>query len=607
MRIYNYSGSAIVVALALILLVPVLAYFQFLWLGQLSDRELDRMHANLRATGMRLRIDLHDAFLDPLRKVGGHLEGPEDIAARELVDRLRRWNSSASHPGVIGDVYLVTTEPHGTTRSVKKLDLQEQRFVWSTWPPDSSEWVADLRDRDVWMESESEPGRPQYVLRTLGGFALPLRSEGTRYQRDGAAGTPPGEEEQKSYVIVQYRWDYVRNTVLPALLQTYVESREKDEYEYILVDRKDTARVLWSSPPNLDVMAFAVPDAAVAIGELPRVIFSPPSGQRQMSQGGPPPGGGFPGLDSSAQRRFGPRAGERGMGPGGGGRYELRMKHRAGSLEVAVGHHRLRNLAISFGIIALLAGSVLMLLMAAHRSQDLARQQIEFVAGVSHELRTPLAVLKSVGENLADGVITGRSRTREYGALVAREVHRLAAIVDNALEYAGIQSGRRIYEMQETSPLAILKSSLRECEGIIAQADMKLDLSVAEEIPKIMADASALQIALQNVIANGIKYGRDGKWLGIQLAPELRPDQEYVAYVVSDRGIGIDPDDQEKIFEAFYRGKNTHGIQVQGSGLGLSLTYHIVQAHHGLVEVTSAPGKGSTFTLLLPAVESMKG
>ena len=128
------------------------------------------------------------------------------------------------------------------------------------------------------------------------------------------------------------------------------------------------------------------------------------------------------------------------------GLFELRLKHREGSLEAAVNNNRLRNLGISFGVLILLGASIVFLLLSTNRARRLAQQQLEFVAGISHELRTPLAVLKSAGENLADGVIQEKDHTRKYGELIKNEVMRLSEMVEKALAYAGIQSGKQRYE-----------------------------------------------------------------------------------------------------------------------------------------------------------------
>ena len=126
------------------------------------------------------------------------------------------------------------------------------------------------------------------------------------------------------------------------------------------------------------------------------------------------------------------------------------VKHRAGSLEAAVAATRRRNLAISFGILLLLGASVGFIVLSSRRAQRLATQQMEFVAGVSHELRTPLAVICSAAENLADGVIDNRDQIKRYGGLIRDEGRRLTGMVEQVLEFAGAQSGRKNYELRTT-------------------------------------------------------------------------------------------------------------------------------------------------------------
>ena len=122
------------------------------------------------------------------------------------------------------------------------------------------------------------------------------------------------------------------------------------------------------------------------------------------------------------------------------GRWQLLIKHRAGSLEAAVTEARRRNLVISFGILLLLAASVGTIIISTGRAQKLARQQVEFVAGVSHELRTPLAVICSAGENLADGVVEAPAQVSQYGALIRNEGRRLTKMVEQGL---GLRARRR--------------------------------------------------------------------------------------------------------------------------------------------------------------------
>src|SRR5262249_35603336 len=122
--------------------------------------------------------------------------------------------------------------------------------------------------------------------------------------------------------------------------------------------------------------------------------------------------------------------------------WQLVLTHQAGSLDVAVQKARDKNLAIGFGILLLLGVSVALTLLSAQRERRLAQQQMQFVSAVSHELRTPLAVICSAGENLADGVVQDSERARKYGTLVRNEGHRLAEMVEQVLDFAGIQSGK---------------------------------------------------------------------------------------------------------------------------------------------------------------------
>jgi len=130
----------------------------------------------------------------------------------------------------------------------------------------------------------------------------------------------------------------------------------------------------------------------------------------------------------------------------------------------------------------------------------------------------------------------------------------------------------------------------------IEQNGFELEVKVAEDLPEVEADKEALGQALLNLVNNAIKYSRDGKLLRLEVA--RRGDEVTIA--VSDRGIGIAKGEQKKIFDKFYRAEDSLVHETKGSGLGLPLVRHIMEAHGGEVEVESTPGRGSTFTLVLP-------
>jgi signal transduction histidine kinase len=258
---------------------------------------------------------------------------------------------------------------------------------------------------------------------------------------------------------------------------------------------------------------------------------------------------------------------------------------------------RTRNLAVSFSILAILGASMALLVLTTRRSQRLARQQMEFVATVSHELRTPLAVIRSAAENLADGVIEDEARIRRYGELMRSEGRRLTEMVEQILEIAGIQSGQRNFALRPVALEPLVNDILSSCATLIERAGIAVELEFADGLPEVLGDETALRRVFQNLVDNAIKYGASGGWVKIS----ARAANGSVIVSVADRGIGIDPAEQTRIFEPFYRAAEVVAAQVQGAGLGLSLVQRIVAAHGGSVAVKSAPRSGSEFTVQLPA------
>jgi signal transduction histidine kinase len=277
--------------------------------------------------------------------------------------------------------------------------------------------------------------------------------------------------------------------------------------------------------------------------------------------------------------------------------WRLLVKHPSGSLERAVDAARRRNLIISSSILGILGLSVGFLVLSTRRAHDLARQQLEFVATVSHELRTPLAVIRSAADNLADGVVDDETRIRQYGELVRREGLRLTDLVEQILEFAGLQSGQRTLTPKPVA-LAPLLRDVRTTAVATAPADIEIELSLPDSLPAVAGDEAALRRVFQNLVGNAIKYGADARWIGIS----ANTASGTVDVSVTDRGIGIAPADQDKIFNPFYRAPNVIAAQIHGAGLGLSLVKRIVEAHGGRITLKSAPGAGSTFTVTLPVM-----
>jgi signal transduction histidine kinase len=286
-------------------------------------------------------------------------------------------------------------------------------------------------------------------------------------------------------------------------------------------------------------------------------------------------------------------------------RWVLMAKHRSGSLEAAVAAVRTRNLFVSSSILLLLTVVIGLIAVSARRAQELARQQMEFVAAVSHELRTPVSVIGAAAGNLADGVVGDPQRVRKYGETIQSEARRLGETVERVLQLAGIAAGSAAASQTPISADTLVQQSINACRAEIEAAGFNVEVAVAENLPTVVGDATALRSALQNLISNAVKYGGDARWVRISASPapgSRLPAPDVVLFTVEDRGMGIASDDKQHIFEPFYRGRDAVSRQIQGSGLGLNLVMRIAEAHGGKVSVASEPGKGSIFTLALPAV-----
>jgi signal transduction histidine kinase len=292
--------------------------------------------------------------------------------------------------------------------------------------------------------------------------------------------------------------------------------------------------------------------------------------------------------------------------------WQFVVQHTAGSLDAAVAQLRRRNLYLSFGILAVLASGVGLIVVNARRSERLAAQQMDFVATVSHELRTPLAVIRSAAQNLSAGVVHEPAQARRYGDLIEQEGRRLTDMVEQVLAYAGVSDARGLVSARPADAGAIVGDAVAASAPLVEAAGFEQDIDIAQDLPPVMVDEGAIRRAVHNLLTNALKHGADGRWLGIVVrrgsaAGGLRSaaragEKQDVQISVSDRGRGIDAQDLPHIFEPFYRGRYALDRQIQGNGLGLSLVKRIAEAHGGRVSVRSAPGEGTTFTLHLPAL-----
>jgi two-component system phosphate regulon sensor histidine kinase PhoR len=255
------------------------------------------------------------------------------------------------------------------------------------------------------------------------------------------------------------------------------------------------------------------------------------------------------------------------------------------------------NLGLSVALGAALVGGVVLSLRSASRAMKLSQMKNEFVSNVSHELRTPLASIRVFGEFLRLGRFEGPDKAREYGDYIETESRRLTQLIDNILDFASIESGRKSYRFERCDVVEVVAETLRTFEVRLRQDGFTMHFDRPETpLPPVRIDAGAIAQSLSNLLDNAVKYSRDKKDIGVSL--ERRGD--FVVIAVKDHGVGIARDETSKIFDRFHRVSTGLIHDVKGSGLGLAIVRHIVEAHQGHVEVDSRAGEGSTFSILLP-------
>jgi signal transduction histidine kinase len=174
-------------------------------------------------------------------------------------------------------------------------------------------------------------------------------------------------------------------------------------------------------------------------------------------------------------------------------------------------------------------------------------------------------------------------------------------MVERVLQYAGVESGLGLGARVPLSPEEIIEAALDTALPLLGPDKVQIQRDIADTLPPVVGDMAALRSAVQNLIANAVKYGGHDRWVGIRAEQVTERRRPVVRITVSDRGPGIPASELPHIFEPFYRGADAVERQIHGNGLGLSLVKRIVAAHGGRVDVSTRPGSGSTFAITLPA------
>ncbi len=261
-----------------------------------------------------------------------------------------------------------------------------------------------------------------------------------------------------------------------------------------------------------------------------------------------------------------------------------------------------RNLLLLLLIVSLIVAGIFLMLGAIAKESDLAAAKSAFVSNVSHELKTPLSSIKLFTELLETERVKPEKQ-REYLQIISKQTRRLSELINNILDFAAIEAGRKEYKFARHDITETVAGVVEDYRLVLKESGFELETNFSEKLPALMIDPDALGQAVLNLLNNGVKYSPDRKFLRVTVK---RTTDAKAAIEISDRGMGISPGEQKKIFEKFYRAGGASDVHnAKGSGLGLALVKHVAEAHGGAVTVKSDLRNGSTFTIWLPINEKV--
>jgi len=248
-------------------------------------------------------------------------------------------------------------------------------------------------------------------------------------------------------------------------------------------------------------------------------------------------------------------------------------------------------------LILLLGGMFLgffLILQDVNREKKLAALRSDFVSTVTHELKTPLTSIYMFAESIFLGRAKTESAKKKYANIIIKESENLKRMINNILEYSIKENDNLKYQLKATNLSSIVKSTINDMNYWLELNKFRVVAEIQEEVVALI-DPEAIKQALSNLINNAIKYSPVSKNLTVR----LNKKDNKIMLEVEDTGIGIPEDQTELIFEKFYRVKSKDTESISGTGLGLTVTKDIIEAHDGKLYVSSELNKGTKFTIVL--------
>ena len=266
------------------------------------------------------------------------------------------------------------------------------------------------------------------------------------------------------------------------------------------------------------------------------------------------------------------------------------------SIEQLVGKEKLLYLMLFAVIIIIMLIGIVVMVRAVIHEAEISRMKSEFVSNVSHELKTPLALIRLFGETLESGIVNDERKRQEFYSIIRKESERLTHLINNVLDFSRMDTGVKKYNFKEADLVEVVRSTLEAYKFHIRDDGFKIESELPDESITLKIDKDAISQVLLNLLNNAVKYSEERKYILVKVCRK----SASALISVTDHGVGIPKEELKKIFDKFYRVSTAKTRETRGTGLGLTLAKHIVEAHGGEVQVESEPGKGSKFTVTIP-------
>lgn len=226
----------------------------------------------------------------------------------------------------------------------------------------------------------------------------------------------------------------------------------------------------------------------------------------------------------------------------------------------------------------------------------------DFVANVSHELKTPVTSVSGFSETLMSGEVTDEETTKQFLKIIHDESQRLDRLISDLLNLSKIERQKMPLNLETLNMTALVHEVSVTLQGAIEEKRTRLVLPDPSKDVYLQGDEDRLRQIILNLVGNGINYTAEGGTVTVS----LKENVEKVRLIIKDDGIGIPEESLPRIFERFYRVDRARSRHSGGTGLGLAIVKHLIESHHGEIEVESREGEGTTFTVILPKKQEEK-